>query len=218
MLQQKRLYCIAILSAAAAAALLLLLSPVEQLSNSAAIDSSQLEAPTGPPWISGREDAQFTVVLYADFACEHCRSSFPVLMQWISAHPEVRLQWHHLPTAGGGSAALQLARVAECAGESGGNIAFWATAEKIFQHTPHEDMGIDSNENCLGSLRPDAIVQAHIAAAAQEGITATPTLKLVERMSGKFIVLRGPTDGDALVSAMDFLTASSTTEHPSQPH
>ncbi len=137
-----------------------------------------------------------------------------MLRDWISAHPEVRWQWHHLPTAGGSSAALQLARVAECAGESGGNTAFWATAEAIFQHSPGEGMGIDGIEACLGSSRPGSIVQEHIAAAAKEGITATPTLKLIERMSGKFIVLQGPTEGDALLSAMDLLNASSTQSIP----
>ncbi|MDG4813752.1 disulfide bond formation protein DsbA, partial [Hydrogenovibrio sp. 3SP14C1] len=55
--------------------------------------------------------------------------------------------------------------------------------------------------------------------ATQGGVTATPSLRLHDRQTSQAILLQGPIEGDALLSAMDMLAAedpvvSPTTEMP----
>ena len=84
--------------------------------------ASEPAAPAGPPWRYGNVDARFTLIEYADLECPYCRAYFPVLMRWIDANPDVNWQWHHLPLAMHEPAALNQARLAECAGETGGQV------------------------------------------------------------------------------------------------
>ncbi|KPB32404.1 Uncharacterized protein AC515_3713 [Pseudomonas savastanoi pv. phaseolicola] len=48
------------------------------------------------------------------------------------------------------------------------------------------------------------ISQAH--KASQDGITATPTLVIKDKVSGRSIKLQGAPDGNVLLSAIDWLT------------
>lgn len=169
----------------------------------------------GPPWVYGKTDARFTIVEYADLECPYCRAYFPVLKQWIDAHPEVNWQWHQLPLSMHEPAAMQDARLAECAGEAGGMPAFWQTVAWIYQHTGGNGQGLPIGAHppditprvkaCLDSSRPDAVIQAQAQAAAREGIDATPTLQLLDHQNGRTLTLRGTAEGDALLSALDWL-------------
>ena len=71
-------------------------------------------------------------------------------------------------------------------------------------------------QQCLDSDRPDALIRAQSASAAQEGIKVTPTLRLQDRQSGKTLLLHGPVEGDALLSAIDLLAASAAAEPASK--
>jgi hypothetical protein len=71
-------------------------------------------------------------------------------------------------------------------------------------------------QGCLDSERPDAVIRAQAAEAAQQGIAATPALQLRDRESGKTLLLHGPVEGDALLSAIDLLAAGSTPQ-PNPP-
>ncbi|WP_075257975.1 DsbA family protein [Herbaspirillum camelliae] len=176
----------------------------------------------GPPWIYGRADARYTVVEFADLECPYCRTYFTVLKGWIDTHPDVNWQWHHLPLAMHDPAATAEARIAECAGEAGGHAAFWKAVTWIYTHTggngqglppgvPYPDLTPDV-QRCLDSDRPDAAIRAQSAEAAKLRIQATPTLQVRDRQSGKTIVLPGPVEGDALLSAIDWLADTSAGE------
>src|SRR5690606_13848261 len=174
--------------------------------------------PMGPPWFYGHLDARFTVVSYADLECPFCQAYFPILRHWIDTHPEVNWQWHHLPLAFHEPAATQGARLAECAGEMQGRTAFWQTIAWVYQHTRSDGQGVPTETSipgltpelqaCLNSTRPDAVIKAQAAEAAQAGVVATPTLRLVDHLSGTDLLLpAGPVEGDALLSAIDLLMA-----------
>lgn len=179
-------------------------------------------AASGPPWRYGRDDARFTVVEYADLECPFCRAYFAVLKQWIDTHPEVNWQWHHLPLTTHEPAATANARLVECVGMAGGAAAFWQAVEWVYAHTRGDGRGLPEGlgypgitsaaQQCLDSDRPETLIRAHSAGAAQEGVKATPTLRLQDRQSGKTLLLHGPVEGDALLSAIDLLTAGATAE------
>ena len=183
-------------------------------------------APAGPPWRYGRADARFTVVEYADLECPFCRAYFAVLKRWIDAHPDVSWQWHHLPLPLHEPAASAGARLVECVGEAGGQAAFWQAAEWVYTHTRGDGQGLPEGlgypgitpaaQQCLDSDRPDTLIRAQSASAAQEGVKVTPTLRLQDRQSGKTLLLHGPVEGDALLSAIDLLAAGGTAETASK--
>lgn len=176
------------------------------------------------PWIYGRVQARFTIVEYADLECPYCREYFPALRRWIDEHPESNWEWQHLPLAIHDPAATQEARLAECVGETGGNSAFWSAVAWIYAHTRGDGAGVpaalqipgmsDSLRACLASSRPDAAIRAQIEAAARDNITATPTLRLIDRPTGQTLTLSGAVEDDALLSAIDLLVARG---HPVNP-
>ncbi|QNM96706.1 DsbA family protein [Chitinimonas koreensis] len=188
------------------------------------VAASSTAKPAGPPWLYGRADARFTVIEYADLECPYCRTHFPALKRWIDVNPDVNWQWHHLPLPMHEPAATAGARLAECAGETGGHAAFWQALEWYYAHTRGNGQGPPQDtrypdlspavQQCLGSDRPDAVIRSQAAEAAQAGIAATPALRLRDRTSGKSIVLHGPVEGDALLSAIDLLNANPAETEP----
>lgn len=179
-------------------------------------------APTGPPWRYGRTDARFTVIEYADLECPFCRAYFAVLKRWIDTHPEVNWQWHHLPLSMHEPAASAQARLVECVGQAGGPAAFWQAVEWVYAHTRGDGQGLPEGlrypgltpdaQRCLDSERPDVVIRAQAAEAVKRRITATPTLHLQDNESSKTLLLHGPVEGDALLSAIDLLAAGGASD------
>jgi hypothetical protein len=177
--------------------------------------ASSAPAHPGPPWIYGTAGARFTLIEYADLECPYCQAYFPILRAWIDAHPEVNWQWHHLPLSIHEPATTREARIAECAGEIGGQSEFWRAVAWIYQHTRGDGQGLPTDaqyphpsialEACLGGTRPDMWIRAQAEEAVHDGIAATPSLRLVDHQTGKALTLHGPVEGDALLSAIDLL-------------
>lgn len=173
-------------------------------------------------WVYGSRDARFTIVEYADLECPYCKDYFPRLKAWIDQHSDVNLQWHHLPLSMHEPAASYEARWAECAGIERGNDAFWLAVELIYQRTRSNGAGAASSpqipeledrqhyiDNCASSnpaVRQRVVSQAH--KAGLDGITATPTLVIKDKQSGRSIKLQGAPDGDVLLSAIDWLAST----------
>jgi protein-disulfide isomerase len=121
-------------------------------------------------------------------------------------------------------AASAEARLVECAGEAGGHAAFWQAVEWVYAHTRSDGQGLPEGlrypdltpaiEQCMASERPDAAIRAQAAEATNSGVTATPSLRLHDRETGKAILLQGPIEGDALLSAMDMLAAGDPAATP----
>lgn len=176
--------------------------------------------PAGPPWRHGPADARFTLTLYADLECPFCKAYYPTLMAWIDAHPEASLRWHHLPLAMHDPEASRLARMAECAGEAQGHEAFFGAIAWLYQNTRGDGQGLPADltwpgmttaiQACLDSERPAAIVRAQADEALRSGITATPTVRLEDSLTGKSLLLHGPIEGDALLSALDLVASEET--------
>ncbi len=113
--------------------------------------------------------------------------------------------------------------------ESGGHVAFWQAIEWVYAHTRSDGLGLPEGlrypglnpavEQCLASERPETLIRAQAEEATKGGVTATPSLRLHDRQTSQAILLQGPIEGDALLSAMDMLAAedsvvSPTTEMP----
>lgn len=177
-----------------------------------------------PPWVYGNVHARYTLIEYADLECPYCKAYFPVLKAWIEVHPDLNWQWQHRPLAIHEPAATREAWLAECAGRTNGNAGFWRAVTWIYANTRGNGEGLPASavfpetspklNACLDNPDVGKAVQAQAEAASRAGIQATPTVKLVDRSSGKTIVLEGAIEGDALLSAMDWLTNASQTGAP----
>ena len=69
----------------------------------------------------------------------------------------------------------------------------------------------------MASERADVLIRAQAAEATKSGVTATPSLRLLDRQTGQAILLQGPIEGDALLSAMDMLAAEDTASDAAAP-
>ncbi|MCD5972332.1 DsbA family protein [Pseudomonas quasicaspiana] len=170
-------------------------------------------------WVYGSRGARFTVIEYGDLECPYCKDYFPHLKAWLDQHPDVNLQWHHLPLSMHEPVAGYEARWAECAGIEGGNKAFWMALEIIYQRTRSNGLGVAVNPQVPGlEDRQNAIdecaandisvqrtVRSQAHQASLEGVTATPTLVVKDNLTARSIKLEGAPDGDLLLSAIDWL-------------
>jgi len=168
-----------------------------------------------PPWHYGAVDARFTVVFYADLECPYCKDYSPQLRRWIDTQKDVNLQWHHLPLSMHEPAASQAARWVECVGQNGGNAAFWRAVQWVYANTRSDGRGVpdwgafpdttNTLKTCAASEEVAVMVQTQADEALASGITATPSLRLVDNASGQSMVLLGQVPGDVLLSAIDML-------------
>ncbi len=186
--------------------------------------------PPGPPWLLGQNNARYTITLYADLECPFCKAYFPVLKSWIGSHPDTVLIWHHLPLSIHEPAATELATLAECVGKSGGQTAFWDAVTWIYRHTRSDGRGLpdgtnypgmnDDTKACIASDDPKTTIRLQAQDGAADGVDATPSVKLLDNNSGKSLILSGPIEGDALLSALDLLStdeAIGSTDHSKPP-
>lgn len=138
-------------------------------------------------------------------------------MRWIDATPDVKLQWHHLPLQAHEPAASQEARLAECAGEQRGHAGFWHAGDWIHAHTRAEGRAVPDGtrypgmtpkiQACMSGEESKTSVNQQAQQAAADGITGTPTRRLLDRTTGKELRLSGAVPADALMSALDLLAS-----------
>ncbi|ETK22772.1 MULTISPECIES: DsbA family protein [Pseudomonas] len=178
------------------------------------------------PWLYGSPDARWTVTEFADLECPYCKTYTPRLKAWVLQRKDVNLQWHHLPLAFHGAAAVNEARLSECAGKLGGATAFWQTIDQIFERTGSNGQGFTDHLDVDGidhlGLMACAVNDKQIAMniiqqakdASRAGITATPTLIIKDNMTGRTIKLEGPADSVTLLSAIDWLAQNKEQQLP----
>ena len=161
-------------------------------------------APTAPPsqaniqvapvteddWYKGAEDAPITIVEYSDTECPFCKRFHDTMNQVIENYGEsVKWVYRHAPLDSLHRKARREAMALECAGDIGGNEAFWAYTDELFRITPANDGLVDSqlftiaqdvglNEtkftDCLESEKFATDVQADLEDAQKAGLRGTP--------------------------------------------
>ncbi len=169
------------------------------------------------PWTFGQVNARWTVTEFADLECPYCKAYTPALKAWVQKQKNVNLQWHHLPLDFHGSAAINEAKIVECAGELGGALAFWQAVDQVFERTRSNGLGFNgqvdindvSHQALMACAANNTQISLRISRQAEEalksGIIATPTVLIRDNKTGKSLKLEGPVDGVMLTSAIDLL-------------
>ena len=91
---------------------------------------------TGEDHIRGDVNASVKVIEFSDFECPFCKSfhaSMKQVMQSYTKDGKVAWVYRHFPIDQLHSKARKEAQAAECAGELGGNNAFWSFADGLFE-------------------------------------------------------------------------------------
>ncbi|HCM5830640.1 DsbA family protein [Klebsiella pneumoniae] len=182
---------------------------------------SSVEGSPPPPstshWQQGSTDARFILILYADLECPYCKDYYPVLVDWVARQRDIRLQWHHLIVPSHEPAASYLASLAECAGNSGGHATYWKMITWLYQHTRGNGEGLPADaippglnpamQACIDSEWSGRVIRTQVGQARQDGVLATPSLRVVDQQTNRSMLLTGPIQGDVLLSALDLLSA-----------
>ena len=137
--------------------------------------------------ILGNPAAPVKLVEFSDFECPFCKRFHRTLKRVMDEYgKDGRVAWvfRHFPLH---SKARKEAQAAECAGELGGNNAFWAFADRLFEITPSDDrldlallpqiadeigLGRAKFEACLGGDARGGKYAGHIEADFQDAVTS----------------------------------------------
>lgn len=148
-------------------------------------------APITPQdWVRGNRNAKVSVVEYSDTECPFCKRHHPTMQQIVEAYGgKVNWVYRHFPLTSLHPKAPKEAEATECAGEQGGNDAFWKYLDRLFAVTPAnngldpaelpiiaEFIGLNKTkfETCLNSGKYAQKVQDQAQDAEAAGGTGTP--------------------------------------------
>lgn len=92
--------------------------------------------PTKDQARKGSAKPKITISEFADFRCPHCAAAYPVMMEVLSKHKDVALQYYYFPLSHGGEASQLAAEAAEEARTQG---KFWPMAELLFANQDQLD-------------------------------------------------------------------------------
>lgn len=178
----------------------------------------------GNDHIRGNLEAPVKLVEFSDFECPFCKRVHATLMQVMAEYGKAgRVAWvyRHFPLDSLHKKARKEAQASECANELGGNDAFWAYTDKLFDITPSndrldlsllpkiaEDLGLDRGafEACLSGDMRGGKYADHIESDYQDAIssggTGTPYIVIVAP-NGEVLPISGAQPYAAFKSIID---------------
>lgn len=188
--------------------------------------------------ILGNPNAQVKVIEYADMECPYCKQFHTTMHQIMSFYGQSgKVAWvfRAFPLAQIHSKSPKEAEAAECAADQGGNTAFFAYTDKLYEVTPGENnidlaqlpvvakdvgLNVDAFNACLTSGKNAAKVQASYAEAIAAGGNGTPYILITVQGSKDAVILSGAQPYDSMRAAIDAVlaqlpagtTASTTTQ------
>lgn len=141
-------------------------------------------------WVRGSDDAKITLIEYSDLECPFCKRFHPTMRQIVETYPnDVRWVYRHFPLSFHANAQKE-AEASECAGELGGNDAFWMYVDAIFERTTSNGYGFAANalvplarelgldetkfKECLDTGKYTQYVKDQMNAGAAAGVSGTP--------------------------------------------
>jgi protein-disulfide isomerase len=157
------------------------------------LGGAQLRVPVGEAdHAQGPVDASVTLVEYGDYQCPYCGRAYPIvkaLQQRLGNR--LRFVFRNFPITQIHPYALHAAEAAESAGALGGESAFWAMHDALFEHQQDSSvsltdsklsqyattLGIDA-DRVAGELEAgtrEARVHADFMGGIRSGVNGTPT-------------------------------------------
>lgn len=156
---------------------------------------------SGDDHVMGRADAPVTLVEYGDFECEFCGRAYPIVKSLQrTLGDRMRLVFRHFPLREAHAHAQHAAEASEAASALGGNRAFWAMHDQLFEHQDAlEDdellqyaaiIGLDARavDEALSEETYAPQVRASFRSGVRSGVNGTPTFFINdERYDGSWM-------------------------------
>ena len=182
--------------------------------------------------ILGNPNAEILIVEYSDTECPFCKRFHETMHQVIDEYgKDGKVAWvyRHFPLAQLHSKAQIEAEATECAFDQGGNTAFWAYTDKVYEITPSNDgfdldelpkiageLGLDvpEFERCLDDRDNKKKVEDQLADAFASGGRGTPHNIMV--VGDERIEIPGAQPFTAMKAAIDAILAESATDETTE--
>jgi protein-disulfide isomerase len=172
--------------------------------------------------VYGNPDAEISLIEYSDFECPYCKRFHATAKSLIEKYDgKVNWVYRHFPLSFHDPGATKQAVASECAGELGGNDAFWNYTDGIYERTRSggkgfpeskliplaEELGLDGAafKECLISGRHLARVKADFAEGSRAGITGTPGNILLNNVTGDVRAQSGAVPLPSITAAVEQL-------------
>lgn len=178
-----------------------------------------LDKITDSDHIRGNKNAKLALIEYSDFECPYCKRFHETAQQAIDEYGD-QIMWvyRHFPLDQLHSKADKEAEAAECAAKLGGEDAFWALTDKIYEVTPANngldldtlpDLAAEVGLNrsaftaCLDSGEMAQKVEEQYQSGLRAGVTGTPGNILLNIETGDTVMLPGAVPYTQLKQSID---------------
>lgn len=181
--------------------------------------------------IYGNVNARFKIYEYSDLECPYCKPFFNVPKEIADiSGGQVAVIWKNFPLNFHDPKATQEAIAAECAFQLKGNRAAWVALDRIFETTLSNgkgsfvlenfasEMGLPSADylNCIAEAKTIKAVQRDKDQAIAEGINSTPSLVIVDTLTGQKEKITGGVGADVIMNTIEAMNAKSVQLKPIQ--
>lgn len=169
-------------------------------------------------YVRGNPDARFTLLEYSDYECSFCKRFHNTAKQFLERNEDVNWVYRHFPLEFHNPLATRQAEAAECVGKVGGNDAFWAYSDAIFERTSSNGNGMSADElvpmagelgldeaavqACLDANEFRPKIQLQMQNAQSAGVSGTPGNFLFDNETGDVIPLAGAQPLETLERAL----------------
>lgn len=177
---------------------------IANVSDSVQPSSSNVKPVTNSDHIFGDPNAPIKIIEFSDLECPYCKN-FHLTMKKVVDSYNGKVAWiyRHFPLDIHPKAVKE-AQAVECAAEIGGNQAFWAYMDRLFEITPSNN-GLDLNElpkiaefigldkakfqSCLDDQTKNIdLIQSNLDDAISSGARGTPYSIVVAANGKKFVI------------------------------
>jgi len=159
--------------------------------------------------VLGNPGADVVIIEYSDTECPYCKRFHTTMLQVMENYGKsgsVAWVYRHWPLDQLHPKARKEAEALECAGELGGNDAFWKYTDRIFEITPGNN-GLDESQlplvaefvgldvgafnACLSSGKYAARIEKDFESGVLAGVRGTPFSVVYNRKTGKQLPING---------------------------
>lgn len=172
--------------------------------------------------IYGNTEAIVSLIEYSDFECPYCKRFHPTAKKLVDqSDGKVNLVYRHFPLGFHNPGAQKQAEASECIAELGGNDAFWAYTDAIYERTASggdgfpldqlaplaAELGVDKAEfeECYESGKYTDHVKDEMAEGVQAGVSGTPGNILLNNETGEAMMRAGAQPLAAMEEAVQSL-------------
>ncbi len=179
---------------------------------------------TKDDWVKGNRNAPLALIEYSDYECPFCKRFHDTAKQTVDTYKD-KVMWvyRHYPLSFHANAEKE-AQAAECAGEQGGNDAFWKYTDAVYAKTQTggtgfaldalvplaKEQGLNEAKfkQCLDSGKFAQKVKDQQDAGTAAGVSGTPGNIILNVKTGETRLIAGAVPFEQIKTVIDEMLAN----------